>query len=260
MAETMKSRVLALAEVSLATVSFLIVAWVLEAHVFTGFGWYSKAFMIALGLTAILLHGKPHEYGLKPKNIRFGLKWSAYLLSLFIGSILIAFAVCLSRGLQPPAIRDVVLDAIWFYIFVGFAEELFFRGYVQSRLNEVFTKKYRRFLWVDYEWSQGTLITAIFLFGIPHILNGINPFIGRYAVTPFTVFMVFSASFMGTVLGVIREKTGFILIPTVIHGSVDYTVFILGKVAGLGTSNMVAAIALFIFFAAIFEKMMKEPI
>ncbi|RLE48752.1 MAG: hypothetical protein DRJ31_06540 [Candidatus Methanomethylicota archaeon] len=55
-------------------------------------------------------------------------------------AILIAFAVCLARGLQPPTIRDVVLGAIY-YIFVGFAEELLFRGYVQSRLNEVFTKK-----------------------------------------------------------------------------------------------------------------------
>ena len=65
---------------------------------------------------------------------------------------------------------------------------------------------------------------------------------------------------MGTVWGVIREKTGFILIPTVIHGSLIYTLFILGKVAGLGASNMVAAITLFIFFAVFFEKMMKEPI
>ena len=258
----MKSPALALAEVSLATVSLLVVARVLQVYVSTGFGWYFKAVMIVVGLVAILLHGKPHVYGLKPKNIRFSLKWSVYLLSLFIGSILIALAVCLARGLQPPTTRDVVLGAIWFYfyIFIGFAEELFFRGYVQSRLNEVFTKKYRRFLWVDAEWSQGTLITAIFLFGIPHLFNEVNPFIGRYAITPFTVFKTFSACFMGTVWGVIREKTGFILIPTVIHGSMVYTVFILGKVAGLGASNMVAAITLFIFFAVFFEKMMKEPL
>ena len=72
--------------------------------------------------------------------------------------------------------------------------------------------------------------------------------------------MTFSASFMGMVWGVIREKTGFILIPTVIHGSVVYTTFILGKVAGLGASNIVAAMTLFIFFAVFFEKMMKEPL
>jgi len=256
----MKSLALALAEVSLATVSLLVVAWVLQIYVPTGFGWYFKALMIVVGLIAILLHGKPHVYGLKPKNIRFSLKWSVYLLSLFISSILIALAVCLARGLQPPTTRDVVLGAIWSYIFIGFAEELFFRGYVQSRLNEVFAKKYRRFLWVDAEWSQGTLIAAIFFFGIPHLLNEVNPFIGRYAITPFTVIMTLSASFMGTVWGVIREKTGFILIPTVIHGSLIYTVFILGKVAGLGASNMVAAITLFIFFAVFFEKMMKEPL
>jgi len=165
----------------------------------------------------------------------------------------------LARGLQPPTIRDVVLGAIY-YIFVGFAEELLFRGYVQSRLNEVFTKKYRRFLWVDTEWTQGTLITAVFLFGIPHVFNEVNPFIGRYVISPTSVIMTFSAIFMSMVWGVIREKSGFILIPTVIHGSLVYTVFILGKVAGLEASNIVAAITLFIFFVALFEKMMKEPI
>ena len=131
---------LALAEVSLATVSLLVVARVLQIYVSTWF-FYFKAITIAVGLVAILLHGKPHVYGLKPKNIRFSLKWSAYLLSLFIGCILIALAVCLMRGLQPPTTRDVVLGAIYEYIFIGFAEELFFRGYVQSRLNEVFHKE-----------------------------------------------------------------------------------------------------------------------
>jgi len=59
----MKKRSLTLLEVSLATVSLLITAWVLEMYASTGFGWCFKAIMIALGLVAILLHRKPHEYG-----------------------------------------------------------------------------------------------------------------------------------------------------------------------------------------------------
>jgi len=145
-------------------------------------------------------------------------------------------------------------------VFVGFAEELFFRGYVQSRLNEVFSRKYRKFLWVGFKWTQGTLITAVFLFGIPHLLTGVNPFLGYYGIEPFTVFMTISAIFMGLVFGVIREKTGCILVTTVLHGSTDFVALTLSKVVGLTVSNIAADVALFIFFAILFEKLLKESV
>ena len=156
--------------------------------------------------------------------------------------------------------RLLLIDAIWFFIFVGFAEELFFRGYVQSRLNEVFIKKYKRILGINFEWHQGTLITGVIFFGLPHILVGINPFSGFYHVSLMNIMIAVFASFLGVIFGIIREKTGAIIIPSILHGLVDFTVFGIGRIIGLGLSNIVAVVALFFFFALIFERILKEPL
>ena len=156
--------------------------------------------------------------------------------------------------------RLLLIDAIWFFIFVGFAEELFFRGYVQSRLNEVFIKKYKRILGINFEWHQGTLITGVIFFGIPHILVGINPFSGFYNVSLMDIMIAVFASFLGVIFGIIREKTGDIIIPSILHGLVDFTVIGIGRIIGLGLSNIVAVVALFFFFALIFERILKEPL
>ena len=50
------------------------------------------------------------------------------------------------------------------------------------------------------------------------------------------------------------------LIPAILHGSLDFTALTLSKVVCLAVSNTVAVIALFIFFATFFEKLLKEPV
>ncbi|MCD6096118.1 MAG: CPBP family intramembrane metalloprotease [Thermoprotei archaeon] len=241
-------------------VVFLILAWFLQAAYPSGYGRYSKVFMIMLGLLGILAHKRSQEYGLRPKSFRFSLKWSVYIATPFIIVSLAILMLALMGGLSLPKPVELVNDLVWYFIFVGFAEELFFRGYIQSRLNEVFIKKYGKFLGVKYEWSQGTLVTAIFFFGLPHLLTGINPFMGKYRIDSFTVFMTGSAIFMGLVLGVVREKTGFILVPTVLHGFMDFIALALGKVVGLAISNIATGIVLFIFFAMLFEELLKESV
>lgn len=251
----------ALAEVAAVELCFLVVAWLLQAINPSGYGWYSKSFMIFLGLLGIFAHGKPGEYGLKPKSLGFSAKWSAYVIAIFALTSVVVLLAAVAAGilvaLEPTALLTML---VWYYLFVGFAEELFFRGYVQSRLNEVFAKKYERFLGVDFEWTQGTLVTAIFFFGLPHLLTGINPFTGTYRVGPLVIAIAVFAMVVGLVLGVLREKTGCILVPTALHGSLVFTTFALGKAIGLAASNAVAAIALFVFFALFLGRMLREPV
>jgi len=249
----------AIVEVLIVEILFFLVAWYLQSIEASNYGWTSKTFMMILGIAGVIIHKRPREYGLIPKNLKFDLKWSAYTLIIFIltsiSTITVSFFL---NHLRPIKLNVIITDFLWFFIFVGFAEELFFRGYIQSRLNEVFDRRFESFLWVRFEWMEGTLITGVIFFGLPHILTAINPFKGRIILTPLIFLITISACFIGVVLGVIRERSGDILLPTVIHGAIDFMTFGVGRLIGLALSNITTGIALFLFFLLIFEGMLKD--
>jgi uncharacterized protein len=96
-------------------------------------------------------------------------------------------------------------------LFVGFGEELLYRGYIQSRLNEAFGRPYR-FSGVAFGWS--VIITNL-LFGMMHVgvqrwILGVN--------TDVTLAWGFWTFFSGLVFSFLREKTGSILAPALLHG------------------------------------------
>lgn len=95
--------------------------------------------------------------------------------------------------------------------FVGFGEEILYRGYMQSRLNEVFEKPYT-FFGVPFGW--GAVITAL-LFGFSHI--GVLRWMFGLS-TEVTIAWGFAAFFAGLVFGFVREKSGSILAPALLHG------------------------------------------
>jgi membrane protease YdiL (CAAX protease family) len=104
------------------------------------------------------------------------------------------------------------ISALLFYIFfLGLGEELLFRGYILSRLNEAFGKPYQ-FFGINLGW--GIVITSI-LFGIMHFLNLGSLVMGNWQLTPWWGLWTF---FGGLVNGLVREKTGSIVAPTILHG------------------------------------------
>ncbi len=238
---------------------FFLAAWYFQFLIPHGYGWYSKSIMILLGIIAIILHGKPYEYGLIPHNIKFNLKWILRIILLFSSTLIIFIIASFIMGeFKFTDLRVMLIDLIWFFIFVGFAEELFFRGYVQSRLNEVFTRKYEKILWVKFNWTQGTLVAGIFFFGLPHILVAVNPFMGRISLSPIIIMISLFACFIGVILGVIRERVGDIILPTVIHGLIDFVNFSFSKMIGFMLSSIATSLALFLFFLFFFEKLLTE--
>ncbi|MCC6191923.1 MAG: CPBP family intramembrane metalloprotease [Anaerolineales bacterium] len=82
---------------------------------------------------------------------------------------------------------------------------------MQSRLNEAFGRPYQ-FFGVPFGW--GAIITAL-LFGFAHvgILRWILGLTTEVAL-PWGVWTVFS----GLVFGFVREKSGGILAPALLHG------------------------------------------
>jgi len=249
-------KTVALIEVTAFLTVFLVVSWYFQAIVPEYSGWYSKAIMILLALAGIAIHGRPRDYGLWPRNPKTTAKWSLVILTLF--AVVDAALLTVTSGLGKVSLGGFLKAALWYYVFVGFSEELFFRGYVQSRLNEVFTRKYKRIFGVDYEWTQGTLITAVFFFSLPHLLVGVNPFAGTYRLNPEIAALAVFATVLGLAAGVLREKTGGVVLPAVLHGSVVFTGFGLSRAAGPIASNLAVAVALCAFFALFFERILRE--
>ena len=116
----------------------------------------------------------------------------------------------LAQAAGPTLGKALVLFST-FALFVGFGEEILYRGYMQSRLNEVFGKPYQ-FLGVTFGW--GALITAL-LFGLTHV--GVLRWILGLD-TRVTLAWGFWTIFGGLVFGFVREKSGSILPSALLHG------------------------------------------
>ncbi|RLE58239.1 MAG: hypothetical protein DRJ35_08260 [Thermoprotei archaeon] len=255
----MSEKLKALIEVSILETVFFIIAWFFEAVLGNGYGWYSKSVMIILALLGLVVHGFRGRYNPMPKNLVFSLKWSAAIGVLFLFDILVALILSLFLGsFKAPNIYGILVDLVWFMVFVGFAEELFFRGYIQERLNDAFSERFKSILGVKFEWHQGTLIAGVMFFGIPHLLVAWNPFTGRLALSATIVAVAVSASFMGVIWGVLKEKTGGVILPAVFHGLLDFSVFGVGQMTGMLASGIASGIGVFVFFAFLFEKILHS--
>jgi len=127
---------------------------------------------------------------------------------------ILGMGIILAPGLAraaDPTVGKALSLFLNYAVFVGFGEEILFRGYTESRLNEVFDRPFK-FFGVSFGWS--VLVTNL-LFGLMHVgvirwILGIN-----YDVTlAWGCWTMFS----GLVFSFLREKTGSIYVPALLHG------------------------------------------
>ena len=100
------------------------------------------------------------------------------------------------------------------FYFAGFGEEILFRGYFQSRLNDDFGRPWKI---KGVSFGPGLLITSA-LFGIFHIMNPFNPLMGKFELD---LLWGISSFFAGLLFGFLREKTGTVLSASLGHGLLD---------------------------------------
>ena len=100
------------------------------------------------------------------------------------------------------------------FALVAPAEEMLFRGYIQTRLNEAFGRPYRM---LEAGWGWGLVLTAI-LFGVWHLVSPFDPFSGRYELA--WTWGLWTA-FAGLLLGWARERTGGLVAPWLWHGLIN---------------------------------------
>jgi membrane protease YdiL (CAAX protease family) len=126
---------------------------------------------------------------------------------------LIGVSIFLIPGMRlaGPEIGKALASFLYFLVFVGFGEEILYRGYIETRLNEAFARPYR---FIDVRWGWGTILSA-FIFGLSHV-GLVSFWIGETA--SLTWAWGFWTFFGGLVFSYIRQKTGSILAPAILHG------------------------------------------
>lgn len=135
------------------------------------------------------------------------------VVSLVILFVLLCLPLALAFYYSRP-IPNVLLTVLWLFFGAGFGEEIFFRGYIQSRVNQAFGRPWR-FLGAQFGW--GVMVSAAF-FGFIHVLNTVDYFGGRDDFA----WWWFPPNFaVGLFFGLLREKTGSVLAGAIMHGLSD---------------------------------------
>lgn len=98
----------------------------------------------------------------------------------------------------------LLIEFIWNIFVGGFAEEFFYRGFVQSSINLEFGRNWKI---GETNYGPGLLISSI-LYGLSRGLRTLRPWNSKYSISwSWSVF----AFTIGIFYGLIREKTGDII-------------------------------------------------
>lgn len=127
------------------------------------------------------------------------------------GLLLLPIVLSLVTGRAPLFVISTVL---WQLIVSGFGEEIRYRGYYQSRVNQEFGKPYQL---MGIRFGPGLIVSSI-LFGLVHAFNPFNPLMGQYELAwPWALFTLAGGFFFG----LLREKTDDVIACTIAHGGLD---------------------------------------
>jgi membrane protease YdiL (CAAX protease family) len=100
--------------------------------------------------------------------------------------------------------------------FVAIPEEFFYRGYLQTRLNEIFP---RRFLLLGIPFGHSLWISGL-LFAFGHSLVQFQ-------------WWHFATFFPGLLFGLLREKTGTVISGAFLHAACNLIVLVLDTMYGI---------------------------
>jgi hypothetical protein len=109
---------------------------------------------------------------------------------------------------------NVFSTILWQMVFGGFGEELFYRGYVQSTVNEEYGRPWSV---EGVAFGPGLLVSSA-LYGLDRALNTARPLQGVYSVSWSWGLFAF---IVGVFYGFLREHTGDIVGSGVANGLVD---------------------------------------
>jgi membrane protease YdiL (CAAX protease family) len=143
--------------------------------------------------------------------------WASFIILMGLVLLPVVLAVLVHRD-----VLNMLLRVAWLFLGAGVGEEVFFRGYIQSRVNQSFGRPWRV---LGLQFGVGLFISSL-LFGFIHALNTVDYFNGRFEFA----WLWWATNFAtGLFFGCLREGTGSILPGAVVHGLED----VLAEVPGL---------------------------
>jgi len=200
--------------------------------------------LLVAGAALLTMVGVRHEPGVRPPTMAEGMTygfaslvavvlfgWSlnrqaavlsrvptAFGVLVLIGLVCVPLVVALHYG---RSFGHTLLTVSWLVLGAACGEEIFYRGYIESRLNVAFGRPHR-FLGVRF--GVGLLVSSL-LFGFLHALNSVDYFEGRFTFAwGFGIANVCT----GLLYGCLREGTGSVVASVVTHAVLDVLVIVPG--------------------------------
>ena len=133
--------------------------------------------------------------------------------NLIMVAVLLVLPIVMALTMKKLSVV-IVSTIVWQFVLSGFGEEFAFRGYIQSRLNQAFGRPMRL---LGVRFGIGLIVSSL-LFGLLHAFNTFDPAIG---FASFAWDWAIGTAIAGFFFGVIREKTGTLLAPSIAHGLPD---------------------------------------
>jgi hypothetical protein len=133
-----------------------------------------------------------------------------HLTNVIVIIILLLLPIIASLPLGKTSLA-LVSVVVWQFVFSDFGQEVFFRGYIQSRLNVAFGRSYE---WRGIKFGAGLFITAG-IFAVTHMLNTADIWAGDFNLAWWWGTFTFVE---GLLFGLLSEKTGSVLTPGLLHG------------------------------------------
>lgn len=219
-------------------IKYLETTWVgpVQLHL-VGWDFFAHLMMVAFPLIALKITGRPwSDLGLTCNNWRN--PEVRKITRIAVAELSIIWACCLlvphliggqrphlllppenfaeTLDLPPRVIKYIGwgLTVIFTTIFCGLGEEIFFRGYIQGRINRALPRPFC-LLGVNFGWG---LIFASILFGLGHGIAFFNPF-GPESSAFYPAWGEVAVTFAeGLVFGLLYERTGGIVASAALHG------------------------------------------
>lgn len=191
--------------VRIIPVSFLLltILWLkMDYRIFPGGMIVAAGEIIGILLMLLVLRRQPPAHRI-----------SAARHNIIIVLLLLLFPIGLALAMKKLTLI-VLSTVVWQFVFSGFGEEVVWRGYVQSRLNQAFGRPLSLF---EIQFGAGLIIASLG-FGFSHAFNTYDSMIGFRSLS---WGWAVSTSFSGLLFGFIREKTGTLLAPGIAHGLPD---------------------------------------
>ena len=140
-------------------------------------------------------------------------EFSTEKVRLLIVSLLLLFPLAVGAILGRLTLR-VVSTTVWQFVFGGFAEELLYRGYIQSTVNDEYGRPWS---FLGTQFGPGLLASSA-MYGLHRALSTVKPWIGVYEVSLSWALYAFT---VGVFHGFLRERSGDIIAPSVAGGLMD---------------------------------------